>query len=797
MIKAIFFIFLLFLFFYIFQNHNKNFHTLKKSEFDVQIYKLSTKNRWIEYKKDNNLSSQRANKQIKSILRFKKSGKLYLNFSFIKKDINSSIEYILLKNNRQIDKFSLRANSKHQTQLSINRDDILEIGVTINKNSSYWGTLNSSFNPSFFNLHTLLIIGLWIIFSLFLFYTNYGYLAFLSYAIFYMMIYVEILNFKSLNIEILLAYSFLLFAWTSFVLWIYQIFRKLKRFKISFFIVFSLLVLLTLVPILFMIYNFNFEHSLSKEALYAIFQSNSNEAFEYIEKFIAWIYLLLFVGIYLLIGVIIYKHENVKSAKINSFFLCFLILTFSTLSYKNYQNFRLVNFIVDEFENYTKELELFYETQSKRKIGALKFKATKTSIGETYIVVIGESLNKNHMGIYGYLRDTTPYLSKMKKQKNLILSHNVYSNHTHTVPVLSLALTQANQYNHKNYFDSLSIIEILNKAHIATYWLTNQNIYGEWDNMISVLATSAKKLIALNHTIGCNVSTQQYDEALLKPLKEILSQKTSKNRVIFIHLMGSHSVYGSRYPEDKFSIFTQDLNPNVFGKSASINQELNRYDNTIVYNDYLVSSILKELQALKGVSTFLYLSDHADDIDRDLGHSKDRFTYEMTEIPFISWFSKAYIKKYPKKYHNFLNNKDKLFSNDMLYDTLIGLFNIETKEYNAKYDLSSKAYNLNPKDALVMHGKRHYTESRNYIYWQKENIKYLKEHNLMDTVIPCNISTLGTTHQVVESGFTHYINKGTATLSLGDMAFKEKLSKHLKSEERDKILLYYKSNFNP
>ena len=788
---------LLFLSFYIFQNHNKNFHKLKKSEFDVQIYELSSKNRWIKYKKDNNLSSQRVNRQIKSVLTFKKSGSLYLNFSFIKKDINSSIEYMLLKNNHQVDKFSLRANIKHQTPLSINRDDTLEIEVTIEKNSAYWGTLNSSFNPSFFNLNTLLIIGLWIIFALFLFYTNYGYLAFLSYAIFCMMIYVEILNFKSLNIETLFAYGFLLFAWTSFVLWIYQLFDKLKRFKISFFIVFSLLALLTLVPTLFMIYNFNFEHSLSKEALYAIFQSNSNEAFEYIEKFIAWIYLLLFIVIYLFMAMVIYRQESLKTKKINNYFLWLLIIVFTLLTYTKVENLHIAKFCIEHFNKYNRELKLFKEIQDKRQLGEIKFEATKKDNAETYIVVIGESLNKNHMGIYGYLRDTTPYLSKMKKQKNLILSHNVYSNHTHTVPVLSLALTQANQYNHKKYFDALSIIEILNKANVNTYWLTNQNIYGEWDNMISVLATSANKLIALNHTIGCNVSTQQYDEALLTPLQEILSQKTSKNRVIFIHLMGSHSVYGSRYPKDKFSIFTKDLDPNVFGKTASINQELNRYDNTIVYNDYVVSSILKELQSLNGVSSFLYLSDHADDIDRDLGHSKDRFTYEMTEIPFISWFNKAYIKKYPQKYHNFLTNKDKLFSNDMLYDTLIGLFDVKTKKYNAKYDLSSKTYNLKPKDALVLHGKRHYTEASNYIYWQKENIKYLKEHNLSDTVIPCNVSTLGATHQVVESGFTHHIKEGKETLSLGDMAFREKLSKHLIRGGKDKILVYYKSDFNP
>lgn len=793
---------ILFLSFYTFQNYNQNFHALEKSEFDFKIYELNDKSRWLEYKKDSNLSAQRVNKEIKSVLIFKKSGSLFLNFSFQKKDINSSIAYEILKNQKIMDKFVLKVEEKHQTHLELSSDDVIEIHVTIEKTGSYWGQLETSFQASLLYVDALIILFIWLLFMLFLLYKNYGYLALLSYFIFSLMIVAEYLNFGRLTFELILNYTFLVLLWTLLMLGTYQLFSRLKRFKIASILLFLLCLLLVTVPLLFLLYSLNFDHPLSQEALYAVFQSNSNESVEYVEKFIKFPYLLLFFATPLFMGFLIHKQERIVASKINTPLMVIMTFILSITLCQQVSNFRLPNFILEHFDKYNEELKLFHEVQAKRTTGELKFRATKMSKGETHIVVIGESLNKNHMGIYGYIRDTTPHLSKMLKEGKLLLFTNTYSNHTHTVPVLSLALTEANQYNHKNYYESLSIVEILKKAKLETYWLSNQNIYGEWDNMVSVLATGADKLIALNHTIGCSVQTQQYDEALIEPLEAIFSQPSSKNRVVFIHLMGSHSVYGSRYPEEKFSIFTKDLNATVFGKSALINQELNRYDNTIVYNDYVVSSLLKAIQKQKGVASFTYISDHADDINRDLGHSKDHFTYEMTQIPFLLWFSDEYIKKYPKKYGRLLHNRDRLFSNDMLYDTLIGLFEIETEKYNQQYDLSSKAYNLNPKDALVLHGKRHYTEASNHSYWQKVNLAYLREHKLLDRVIPCNIATIGTHHQVVDSGFSKFLKekkcKETKTLSLGDVDFIEKLSKALKIiKKEDEVLVYYESDFNP
>lgn len=417
------------------------------------------------------------------------------------------------------------------------------------------------------------------------------------------------------------------------------------------------------------------DHKVTKEILYAIFQSNSSESYEYISDFISIKYILLFIVITATTGVLLYIQEKKETITIKKSLSIFIIITFLSIVLIYFSQLRLPEFVIDGFETYHKELELFKRVQEKRKTGKIIFNATKKAEGETYIIIIGESLNKKHMGIYGYLRQTTPLLSKKNDAGDLLVFNNAYANHTHTNQVLQLSLTEANQYNKKSYYDSLSVIDILKKADIETYWLTNQNIYGIWDNMVSVIARLSDYLITLNTNIGGHTRTQKFDGALIDQVKKILANKTDRNRVIFVHLIGNHSSYSSRYPEEEYSIYKKRLKLGDFGTNAYKNSSkiINYYDNSVTYNDYVISSILNEFQKEKGANAFIYMSDHADDVIKNLGHNSGNFTYEMVQIPMIAWFGDDYKKIYNDKYSTLISHKNTLFSNDMFYDTLIDL----------------------------------------------------------------------------------------------------------------------------
>ncbi|MDN8680254.1 sulfatase-like hydrolase/transferase, partial [Staphylococcus aureus] len=81
---------------------------------------------------------------------------------------------------------------------------------------------------------------------------------------------------------------------------------------------------------------------------------------------------------------------------------------------------------------------------------------------------------------------------------------------------------------------------------------------------------------------------QRFDGDLLQPLARELKRGQGKNKLIFVHLMGNHGSYCSRFPED-FNTYKGALDISVFGKNISENKALegavNCYDNSVLYND--------------------------------------------------------------------------------------------------------------------------------------------------------------------------------------------------------------------
>ena len=132
-------------------------------------------------------------------------------------------------------------------------------------------------------------------------------------------------------------------------------------------------------------------------------------------------------------------------------------------------------------------------------------------------------------------------------------------------------------------------------------------------------------------------------------------------------------IFCNRYPSD-FAIFHGRLDKSFFGNIAKAHyyEKINCYDNSILYQDFIISSILKMLKKVDGVSGFIFFSDHGEDVLSNIVRNLGVISYDMLDIPMLMWFSEPYKQKYPLRYQDTRSNKDKLFSNDLMYDTLIG-----------------------------------------------------------------------------------------------------------------------------
>lgn len=630
--------------------------------------------------------------------------------------------------------------------------------LTIQSNSK--ATVKVSFKTV--NLKAIIVVFLlilfWILLLVFSYMKNQAPLTIGIFAVYILTMYAEKVTFNQNIILSSMFGTFLLLALILFILIYLNSYAK-KINRENYFSIFTgfIFFVIAVVPISLISYYISFGVGFGAEAVHAILQTNNDEAIDFFLEFISIKAILFFIFVSLLLFYISiwHKKNDIKDSKKS--LIGVLIAILLVLSFVYAKNTRLPKFFTNAYNQYISELNEFKELQNKRKTDPIN--ASKSEAGETYIFIIGESHNKNHMQIYGYPRETTPRLKEFLDKNEIVKFDNIYSNHTHTMPVLSLALTEASQYNNKSYFDSASIVEVLNASGFETTWLTNQNLLGAWDNLVSIIANQADTVVGINKSIGKTTKTQKYDGDLIPYLEKILDKKSSKNRAIFVHLMGSHGGYCARFPDD-FKIFKEELNQATFGRKIAEDKSLkdivNCYDNSVLYNDFVVSNIIKKIKEKDGVNALVYMADHADDVFGKLGHNSGKFTFEMTQIPMLAYFSKEYQEKHKNSYETFVQNHDRLFSNDMYYDTLIGITGVKTEFYNSKFDLSSKEYELKDEDAKTLHGKRNYNDKDNYFYWQKQNVKSLKQDNLADKFFPHRVDSFGKLNDVWQSGYRSF-----------------------------------------
>lgn len=115
----------------------------------------------------------------------------------------------------------------------------------------------------------------------------------------------------------------------------------------------------------------------------------------------------------------------------------------------------------------------------------------KNLIYDKVIIIQGEAVNKHHMTIYGYNKNTTPFLSSLKSKNNLYVFNAIApTNQTrYSVPILH---TNTNIHNFTKAFPhSKSIIGDFNTYGYKTYWISNQGAFGKYDTTIKSIAEEA------------------------------------------------------------------------------------------------------------------------------------------------------------------------------------------------------------------------------------------------------------------------------------------------------------------
>ena len=302
-----------------------------------------------------------------------------------------------------------------------------------------------------------------------------------------------------------------------------------------------------------------------------------------------------------------------------------------------------------------------------------------------YVVVIGESLNRNYMGCYGYSKNTTPFQSRMKDDDRIFLFRNCFSCHVQTQRVLLLFLTTLNQYNGKGYeiADATSIIDIANLYQYHTAWLSGQEKIAVANSSISALAESSDFIYFSNEKM---------------PYRDLdVVRKIEENKILdydqsltFVHLNGSHYPYSLSYPPDE-----------VFDE-----QDFSSYEKSVLFNDKILSKLCNLAQA-NNVDVLLYVSDHSDAVSVKLGHDPRLYLQEMAEIPLWVYLSDNYREAHPEIVERLRVASGQVFTNDLVFDLMLFLMGMDNEFVDPTLVPGSDDYRIKEENATSVYGREH------------------------------------------------------------------------------------------
>lgn len=302
----------------------------------------------------------------------------------------------------------------------------------------------------------------------------------------------------------------------------------------------------------------------------------------------------------------------------------------------------------------------------------------------TVLLVIGESETSDLMTAFtpSLPVDTTPWLTSEKENKDFYLFNHAYTNFPATAGALSMALTGINQYNEKEIGQVVTLLDVAKKAGYDTWWICNHRQLGAGNPSVDLVSSGADHTLWTTHAEGADID-------LISLLKKV---PRNGNHFIVLHLMGSHAKYDSRIPDDW-----------PYLSLPGADETENDYATTVDYTDYVLKNIFNYSKENLHMTAMAYLSDHGEDMK--YGHGEGHVTWSMLHIPLFFYLSPEYETAFPNTAKALRNNREKIFTNDLLFDTMCGLIQAPNNDYSPTYDLTSPLYSLNADQALAVNGK--------------------------------------------------------------------------------------------
>lgn len=458
-------------------------------------------------------------------------------------------------------------------------------------------------------------------------------------------------------------------------------------------------------------YFFVYQQEFSQSVIFIMFESNPSEAVEYLTQYFAWWMVLAFLA-HTAFAIFLWTRLRPVYLPRGQAMVAAAAILVAIVGYPLVKQISRTDNLAEGLEKFETRIEPAVPWQmvvayrryreqldgmqgmldSVSKIPPLSnLKDSMANQPATLVLVIGESTNRQRMSLYGYPRQTTPELDKLKDQ--LAVFNNVITPRPYTIEALQQVLTFADEENPDLYLKSPSLVSMMKQAGYKTFWITNQQTMTKRNTMLTTFSEQADEQVYLNN--NRNQNARQYDGDVLEPFAKALADNAPR-KLIVVHLLGTHMSYQYRYPPT-FDKFTDRQ-----GVPAGVRDDqvptYNSYDNAVLYNDFVVSSLIKDYAKTDPNGFLLYLSDHGEDVFDSAGHdtlgrNEGKPTAPMYTIPFMAWASPKWRQTHDWSFASDLNRP---YSSSQLIHTWADLAGLSFDEWDPSRSLVNASFKARP-----------------------------------------------------------------------------------------------------
>lgn len=336
---------------------------------------------------------------------------------------------------------------------------------------------------------------------------------------------------------------------------------------------------------------------------------------------------------------------------------------------------------------------------------AQDYTVSRTRTIENVVVVLGESFNKYHSSLYGYAQVTNPLLEEERRNNNLYLFGNVVAPNNATHHCLKMIFSFASQDQTIQWFEAPLFSALFKRAGYESLFVSNQEVKGQdttwsFDFLNNYLVSNKTAPFLFNKT---NDAKQHFDLDLVQNAAGWLNRDP---QLWIYHLLGQHSSYANRYPENE-RVFTTDSYVDRADLSDAQKQWVAHYDNATLYNDKVVAAILEQFRDREAI--VVYLSDHGEEVYdyRDyMGRSlkpiitPERAKYQF-EVPFMIWMSDKYKENHPEVVAQVERSVDRPYMIDDLPHLMLDLAGIECEWFDPTRSVINDRFNAKRKRLLL------------------------------------------------------------------------------------------------